>query len=355
MIKLVRISDLLWDVDPGYFRFKHAIKTVLAILVTLWVVRNQSFVIMIVAAIVCGFSMQPVIASRFSAAVLQVLAFDLAYFFAFILGLSLRDSADLRALVFVVLGFSVNYLRRFGLQNSLAPMMIWVLCFMATILPLRTLDQDLDPVYGLLTGLIVSALVLLLVFPDNYPRLFVNNSNRLFKAMADGLTQIRRHVFKDDGSFDFERESFVQIKNSLDRLLGSNQKIEEQNQLISEDQRELLSDILIHEYALVHAYNALIDAYRILRIHHYQLPQSIRISLIMINKHFASLLASLKMSSDYTVHCEKIAVSLAKLNENLIREHLKDPGLVMIILNLKLSFNLFNQHVGKLVRGLDED
>lgn len=354
MTKSVRLRDLLWDIDPGYFRLKHAIKTILAILITLYIVRNQSFVIMIVATIVCGFSMQPVIAPNFYGAVLRVLSFEFAYFCAFILGLSLRDSVDLRAIIFVILGFSVNYLRRFGLQNSLVPMMIWVLCFMATILPLGTLHQDLEPIYGLLTGLIVSALMLLLVFPDNYPRLFVNNSNRLFKAIAEGLTQIRRHVLKDDGNFDFERESFVQIKDSLDRLLGSNQKIEEQNQLITEEQRELIATILIHEYALVHAYNALIDAYRILRIHHYQLPQSVRVSLIMVNKHFASLFSSLAMSADYKVYCEKISVSLAKLNENLVRERLKDPGLVMVILNLKLSFNLFNQHIAALVRGLDD-
>lgn len=35
----------LWDIDPGYFRFKQAIKTILAILIVLALMRNESLLI----------------------------------------------------------------------------------------------------------------------------------------------------------------------------------------------------------------------------------------------------------------------------------------------------------------------
>lgn len=350
MGKLKGLQIFLWDIDPGYFRLKHAAKTILAILIALYLVRNDSYSTKLITGFVCGVSMQPVVANSFSSRALRIFIFDLAYFAAFVIGLHLRDLPTLRTVVLIVLGFTVNYMRRFGLHNSMTPMMVWLLCFFATILPLDSTVQDGGLIHGLVVGLSVSTMVILFVFPDNFPRLFVSNSNRIFRALAKGMKNIRRHVLTAEIAFDFENLPFVRVKERLNRLLNSNRAIEEQDGLF-ESQQQLISELLIHEYALIQAYNVLIDAYRILRIHNYQLPQSIRVSLIMVNKQFALLFESMCMQADYSVQARKAIVSLKKLNANLAREGLADPSLIMILLNLKLSFNLFNQHVSALLRG----
>ena len=349
MTQVKRLALFLWDIDPGYFRLKLAAKTVLAILIALGLVNDEPLVTKAMASLVCGMSMQGVNAKPFWSRVKQVILFDFAYFAAFGLGLFIRDHAEIKAIVLIILGFAVNYLRRFDLQHSMAPMMIWLLCFLATILPFSATSQAWTHLHEIVVGLVISALVLLFIFPENYPRLFVSNSNRIFKHLAVEMNNLRRHVLTADASMNFECLPFVYVKESLNHLLTSNQAME-QSDLFNE-QQALITEILIHEYALVYAYSVLVEAYRMLRIHDYQLPQEIRIHLILINKQFATLFESLIMRTDYSVEAIKNAVSLSKLAEKINHETITNPMVVMILLNLKLSFNLFNQHVTALLRG----
>lgn len=338
----------LWNIDPGYFRLKHAAKTILAILITLWLLQDEPRAFKLMAGIATGFSMQGVVAISFFSRLVQIVVLDTAYCLTFILGLLVRDSAGLSACLLVVVGFVANYVRRFGLKTSVAPMMGWSLCFFATVLPFANTSQVWSHMYGLILALLVSALVNGFVFPENYPRLFVSNSNRLFNVLAQGMREIRRYVLNVNAESGFDEAGFTQIMNTLSRLLESNQAMGESEFFVDEDNK--LGDILLQQYALVHSFMMMIDAYHALLRHHHQLSRPARRGLSQIYSRFEKLFASMTMQPDYSVKSRIALVSFAK---PLAYTQPSEPAVIIVLLNLKLSFNLFNRHIASLIRGAD--
>ncbi|WP_237758935.1 hypothetical protein [Legionella birminghamensis] len=323
----------------------------MAILITLALTTKEPLFGKLMAGIACGFSLQGIIAKSFALRVIQVIVFDLVYFLAFILGLKVRDSQDLTSIVLILLGFTVNYCRRFGLQNSMAPMMAWILCFFATILPFDTPTEAWMHLHALIIGLLVAALVAIFIFPENYPGLYIKNSNRLFKLLSRGMREIRHYLVKRDVIQSFEKLSFVKLKHNMNHLLDSNQTIEQSD--VFDGMQSTVSEILVHQYAFVSAYTMMVEAYHILKIHDYHLPRSVRLSLIVINRRFAVLFDSVRMRRDFRIELENAQVSLQQLDESMSHELLTEPTLVMALLNLKLTFNLINQHMTELVRTQD--
>jgi len=340
----------LWNIDPGYFHLKHATKTVVAILISLWLMRDEALFTQMMASIACGFSMQGVVAKAFSSRIKQVIVLDVAYFLVFALGLCVRDSVSWRACVLVLLGFFANYVRRFGLQTSVAPMMGWTLCFFATTLPFPNQAQAWNHIYGLVVGLGVSASMVLLIFPENYPRLFVKNTNRLFDLLAEGMRELRRQTPAIDGKSNSHYVESERISHQLTYLLESNQTIEQSD--VFGEQSTQISEVLIQEYALVHAYRMMIDAYRILSRHDYSLSRATRLELTRHYKTLEKTLGSLRMAFDYSISCRPISVGgpVARWYRPV---PLPAPALIMVILNVKLGFDLLEQHMSALLRGSD--
>lgn len=339
----------LWDIDPGYFRLKHAAKTILAILITLALLQGEPQTFKLMAGVASGFSMQGVVAKSFSSRLIQIIILDSAYCLAFVLGLLVRDSANWSAVMLMVVGFSANYVRRFGLKNSVAPMMGWSLCFFATILPFSSTIEAWNHIYGLIVALLVSAVVNGFVFPENYPKLFVSNSNRLFNVLAQGMHEIRRYVLNTDDGVAIDNPELMHINNTLSRLLESNQAMEESAVFMDKDNQ--LSHILLQQYALVHTFMMTIDAYQALLRHHHELSRFARVSLSLIYRQFETLFSSMTMRANYTVVCGVAPVSLVKRLTNM---QLSEPALIIVLLNLKLSFNLFNRHITQLMRGASD-
>lgn len=343
----------LWMIDPGYFRLKHALKTILAILITLLLLQGERQPFQLMAGIVCGFSMQGVVAKSISLRIKQIILLDLAYCLAFILGLVVRDSANWSALMLVAVGFVANYARRFGLQNSVAPMMGWTLCFFATILPFSSTSDAWRHIYWLIVALLVSGMVNGFVFSENYPRLFVANSNRLFNTLAEGMRQMRRYVLTKGEEGDFDPKFFAGITDTLTRLLESNQAIDE-SEVFSAPSSETgsqISTILLHQYALVHAYMIMIDAFSRLSKHQHPLSRPARIGFGLVYKQFELLFDSMSMAPNFSVGSKKHLVSFAR---RLRYTPPSEPAIIIVLLNLKLSFNLLNRHVALLTRGTDE-
>lgn len=348
-----KIRNYVWDIDPGYFNLKLASRTVLAIVISLWLLRDEALLTKVMGAIASGFSMQGVVAKTWSMRFVHVVIFSLAYFAMFALGLVVRDSANLTAVTLVALGFCVNYIRRFGLDNSSAPMSAWVLCFLATILPFADAAEAWSHIYGLLVGLAVSATVLLFIFPDSYPRLFISNSNRFFKIMAEGMGELRRYVLMHEpSSMQFTDLPFVDTKITLAKLVDSNQTMQQSR--VFADHEQQIHTILIHQYGLLNAYSLMIDAYQALWLNKQQLSRSSCLALSQISKQFNKLLQSMKMYSDYQIHAKSTRCFLPGLAKKLGHTPLTDPALVMVLLNFKLSFDLLNQHLAKLIQDSNE-
>lgn len=343
------ILQKLWNIDPGYFRLKHAAKTIWAILITLWLLQGEELAFQLMAGVVSGFSMQGVVAKSLSSRMKQIIVLNVAYFLAFALGLIVRDSIYWSAIMLVMVGFVANYMRRFGLQNSVAPMMGWTLCFFATILPFSSASEVWSHIHWLVIALVVSALVNGLVFSENYPRLFVANSNRLFNVLAQGMHEIRRHVLNTDELHHVNPLVFTGVTDTLARLLESNQAMDESD--VFSERGNQINTILLQQYALVHAYMMMLDAFNTLSRHQHRLSRPARIGLSVIYKQFESLFDSMRMLNNGLVKTEKGVVSFSK---HLTHTPPSEPAVIIVLLNLTLSFNLLNQHVALLIRGANE-
>lgn len=341
----LHIFSKLWNIDPGYLHLKHATKTVLTILIVLWFMRNEPLFIQLITGVISGFSMQGIVATSFSSRLSQILTLNTAYCLAFMLGLSVHTSANGSAIVLILLGFIANYLRQFGLQASSAPLMGWSLCFFATILPIPDIKEIWEHFQSILTALAISGFVNLMLFPQNYPRLFIKNSNQLFKMLSQGMRDIQYFTEQIPRQTEFNQLNFVQMNDKLSRLLANSQAIAQNIKLT--EQTEQLTDHLLQQNGLIHSYSLITDAYRILLQHQHQLPQTIQQELIHIYQQYAILFSKLRMINQYSVVQHKPSIALPNLQQTLNDIPLAQPRIVLVLLNLKLSFNLFNQLLTK--------
>lgn len=344
-----QVNKWLWAIDPGFLRLKHAFKTVFAIIIALSCMGGEPLFAKMMAGLSCGFSMQGIDAKPFYSRLLQVCCFNLIYFSVFALGLLVRDNSVVTALVLISLGFSVNYLRRFGMENSVAPMMAWLLCFLATILPYDSTEQAWQHIQGLIIGLSVSAIAVVFIFPENYTRVFIRDTNQLFTFLAQGVKNMRHFLFRPEQHGAFDKLPFVQIKDNLNHLLEANQNIVHSS--LFHQHQEWIEQVLVHQYGLANAYAMLIDAYHILKTHDYQLPRALRLVLGKLNRTLEQILKSVEIDSNYQFKMSSQPLCLKRLDNVLSNGAITEPHIVMSLLNLKLSFTLIQQHLGALSRG----
>lgn len=340
-------NSKFWDLDPGYLHLQQALKTVLSILCMLGLLHREPLLIKLMVGVIIGFSMQGATAKTFRRRVWQIISLNIGYFVAFIVGLSVHASPVGSALVLSGMGFMVNYLRRFGLQTSSAPFMSWCLCFFATILPFPDLNEIWHHVPILLLALFITGLVNLFILPKNYSRLFISNSNRLLAMLAQAFDTIQRYTVHPLSERYFQRLSFVKMADRLLRLLAYNQAI------VQDMANETMSEQILEQYALVHAYTLLLDAYRILVQHQHQLPASLSAKLKLIYASYKQIFVQLRMNENYEVKSQK-SVQLPDLTPLLYQLPTLEPRMVLVLLNLKLSFNLLNREITTLLRITDE-
>lgn len=336
--------EQLWILDPGGFQLRHATKTILAILCALYWTNQQPAMVQLVAAVTTGFAMQGIVAKTGWARFGQVLVFDSLYFLSFFVGLVVRDAVYWSAFVLVGLGFLVNYVRRFRLETSTAPMGIWTLCFLATILPFPPTSSMHEHLYGVGVGLLVSSGVTILFFPENYSRLFVKNSNQFLRVLAQGMREVRAYlVFMDSEHGVFEQQSFMMSKVTLAQLMDANQTLQQQPIFAHHEQQ---IDVLVtHQYAIYNAYSLMLDAYQLLWGQRYVLSRARRLMLSRMMRDLERHIAASHMSDTYQVYSLTPLSVLTQFTEKFVRIRTRDQTLILALLNLKLSFSLLEQHL----------
>ena len=257
------------------------------------------------------------------------------------------DSPYLTALTLVIIGFFANYIRRFGLENSFAPLMIWMLCFLATILPLANSKEDYDHMGALVLGFLVSGMVSLLVFPENYSSLLIKNSNLFFHTLSTGFSEIRRYLLGFGQEQDFKVFPFVRVKKDLTDLMDINQTLQH---LTAASSKKRLNHILFHQYGLLNAYILMLEAYQSLTRIPKPLALSTRLHLIRVNKKFAEVLGAIKMQKDWKMITQqelRLMMPLSYPKAPLPKE----PALIIALLNLKLGFDMAKKHLRELMQG----
>lgn len=347
MAEIVRHTRrFFWQIDPGYFRLKLALKTVLAILISLWWTRDQVMITQLMAATASGFSMQGVVARDFNRRIVQVIIFSFSYFAAFMLGLWARDVLLKTNLVLIGMAFVVNYCRRFNLRYSIAPMMVWMLCFVATILPFPSKAVAISHLDGLVKGLTVSAAVLLLVWPENYKRLFRQNSMMYFIILRDNYRTCARWL-----AMIMTKGDLLPVKSMRDdlaNLLESN-RILETSQSLTRNNPKMLN-ATAQQHALKQAFFLLTEALLSIQRKRELLPKPVIPLLVDLLYQTARLFDHLDMDKrlQLTGNVDK-RISLSKLNQRLAELDISEPQSVMILMNIKMSIQLINQHIQRWV------
>jgi len=341
-----QIRRFFWQIDPGYFRLKLACKTVLAILISLWWTSDQIMITQLMAATASGFSMQGVVAKDFYRRIAQVCLFSVSYFLAFLLGLWARDSVLLTNLVLIGMAFAVNYCRRFNLRYSIAPMMVWMLCFVATILPFPSRSAAIGHIDGLIKGLIVSALVLLFVWPENYKRLFRQNSLVYFSILRDHYRSCARWL-----ATLLVHEDVLPVKMMRDELsfpLESNRTLETSQILVRNNPRML--NATAQQHALNQAFFLLTESLLNMKRKIEAIPRPLIPLLVDLLYQAGRLFDHLDMNKQLCLigDVDK-RISLNKLNQRLSELDITDPQVIMNIMNIKMSIQLINQHIQRWV------
>lgn len=343
-----RFYTYFWGIDPGFFQLQHALKSVFAISLSLWLVQDKSLSVVVMAGIASGISMQGFKGNTFLSRLAYVGALDAVYCAVFLLGFLVRGAPYWTGALLVSLGFVVNYARRFNFCNNRVPMMIWTLCFLATILPFSDLIRLPNLLGAIGVGFAASAMVILFVFPENGPRLFVNNSNLFFQDLAQGLFEMRRSMLFPEETLNFEKRSYVSQKMVLVRLLDSNQMLLKQG-VFKEEGME--SHMLMNQYSLLNTYSLLVDATHALGERQCPLPRLAKIFIGRKCKKFAQIFSSMALHSSHQVVLKNTETLKTKLPEKLGQVLWTDPNLLMVLFQFKLGFDLFQQYSDKLLTG----
>lgn len=176
-MKTSALANSLWNVDPGYLRLIHAFKTLIAILIALWWFQDASYIEKLFAGIASGFSIQGIESSNRKMQIIQILIYGISYLATFLLGLLVSQSHVLTSITLMCLSFIVIYIRRFGPLFTYGPILAWIFCFLATILPVESLSHGLTNIDGLIIGLLIASLVYLFILPENNVKLVLKNTN----------------------------------------------------------------------------------------------------------------------------------------------------------------------------------
>lgn len=301
------------------------------------------------AGIASGTATQGVIAQSRKGRLRHILIFSSLYFIVFSLGLLVRDSQILTAIVLVGLGFFANYIRRFGFEKSIAPLLVWVLCFLATILPFDSTRQAWLHIDGLIVGLGVSGFITLFIFPENYANLFISNTNRFLHDLSDGMNSLRRYLLltKEKESGIFKEKAFVQLKFSLMHLADSNQAIGNDPSFSQEEAQ--ISQVLVAQYGLINAYALLVDAAHDLWEREIEFPRAVELKLALVCKHFSKLFSNIETQQNFQVTKNThLSIALSH-NEKIDHAPIGDSEAILQLLNFKLGFDLLVQHASHLV------
>lgn len=344
MLKFV--GNKIWAIDPGYLHLKQGIKTILAIALSLWFMRHQAPITQVMASIACGFSMQGVVAHTVYQRLRHIVLFDAVFFSVFILGLMVRDSTLWSGLVLALLGFVVNYIRRFGLERSMAPMMVWMLCFLSILLPMTNNQTIWQPIYGMVIGFGCSAFMLL-IWPDNYARLFVENANRFLQTFAAGLEAMRRALIihsSTEGALSFP---FEKTQATLRRLMESNVVLHHKLEAFSQARRH---HILIEYYALMNAFSLLNDAMQRLLLEPQVASRSLVLLLARSYKQYAREFLALRVGLDYAFIGTQKRNFLTYSSQDKWQVNRPSAPVIIMMLNFKLGFNLLRQHTWECLR-----
>ncbi|HAT8180320.1 TPA: hypothetical protein JA361_12880 [Legionella pneumophila] len=347
---MLKMKHYLIQHSPGIVQLEQASKTILAILTTLFLLKNETLGLKLLAAICCGISIQTVSASNLLSRLYQILIFDTLFTLVFYLGFLVKNSEILMIFFLTGLGFIVNYCRTFGLEKSPAPFMIWLLGFIATLLPSQDFSSYATPLWAFLYGFSVSVPFVLFVFPSTDSiRLYQKNNRKLIQLLARGMKQfIKQNSYKSWLKID-DRLSYQRAEKQMYLLLSLNQQIISLNHF--DVHKKQKTQTQIHYYALVSAYTMFIHSFNSISINTFKLPNEIYEAIKANSLEIEMVLLSLSAAQDLSTKKSFTSINLINFIQSISQYKIDHPQLIGALIQISHCFDLMKHHIEELIRG----
>lgn|GEM_PF-1221252 len=218
-----RLALRIYEYDPGLLRLKQAFKTILAVIITSAILIQANVIIVVCGGLASGFSMQGIYGMTRMEQTKSALINAIIYLIAYNIGAFTHPYPYYATGFLAILGFLTFYSRKFGPRFTVMPMMVWVLSFLGTILPVPAdFTGILHSSLAFLLGFIVSLLVYILIFPVRKERSFFNNLENNIDDIHTILIWLKRSFQQsfDSNQFNVTRETKL---SSIRKLLLLNE------------------------------------------------------------------------------------------------------------------------------------
>lgn len=339
-----QIWNYLWHKDPGFFRFKHAFKTVFAVVLSVLLFIKASLLTQVLVGMAAGFSIQGISGEGYRGRLLSIVIADFSFVAGYLLGASVNTYPRLSGLLLVVLAFLAMYVRRFGPRFAVFPILVWVFCFLGSILPEGTLFEILWHGASLLPVFIISGVVYFFLFPEKKKELFYNNMQAIFSSYASSLRwqidcqekeSCAINYIKDEPRYKLRPMPLLQLNQSIAETL-----LEESTATINRT-----NNLFVIQFALGKAITIIYESFEAIYGNKLILPKEAK-------KHIGNILDNLaEMFSSIEIDKKTGAITLkAKLNKTekilkKFKEYLSASMLeageeLVPLLNINLGFRM---------------
>ncbi|KTD78396.1 hypothetical protein [Legionella waltersii] len=345
---ILNLRHYLLDLSPGIPAFKQASKTILGILITLFLLRNETLGLQLLAAICTGMSIQTVSATPFLLRLYQMIIYDLLFISVFYLGYFVKNSELLTIVFLTGLGFTVNYCKSYVLERSPAPFMIWLLGFIATLLPTQDFSNFTTPLLSFLYGFGVSIPFILFLFPPPDPlTLFQNNKKKLFLLLGQGISELMSPNFEKQNMKKDVYRICQRLEKRMYSLLSLNQRLLDSIQLNRNKPHQL--KVLQISYALVNVYAMLVHSLN--RINTVHLSPDMNEAVHANSIQILNALSYLSSKRNIAFKSTMDSMTLINMMPMIVHQKMDQTEMISPLIQVSHCFELMKSQIEQLLRG----
>lgn len=341
------ITGKLWDKDPGYFRIKQGLKTILAILIVMIITFTAPFSVKLVAGITAGFAMQAITGQNQKEQFQFILIAFPIYFLCYLIGYITRNFGMLSDIVLAILGFLAMYVRKFGSKFTFAPILAWTFCFFGVIFSIP-LQEYFLVVYGLLLGLCISGLVFLLIFPEKKQNLYFNNLKLFFNCYSNAL-QWLAYILMNGTNLKTYNDKKIALRDRIFHLCLYNGDIAQK--YIDSNGYSRLNKLYTKQYALAKNLSMILEGFEHLIITNKILSDIVRSHLFTIIAIYATAISNLHIS-DTKSNYVKVSSTLKIIETNLVefqnlilKSFANNSEFIVPLVNINLALQLIQKNI----------
>ncbi len=245
---LAKLTSKLWYKDPGFLRLKHASKTVMAVLLAIivaYLLRIPALGVF-VAGFAAGFLMQAVAGERRRYQQKTFVVICLVAIVLFFIGNIMQHNTYWQSGYLIILSFFAVYVRRYGPHFMLATLNLWVMGFIATILPGGWPDALYNS-YGVVIASIIAFIVFFYIFPQRKIIAVFDNLRRNFNIVHKILLLSVKQLQVPESSIEHDKK-VLGLMTEYREVYALNQNLLATLSVISQDLNAMLAKLVMRQF-----------------------------------------------------------------------------------------------------------